>query len=369
MVSTARTFTLRTLQLLPPFRPLRIRPLNAWRLLRFHLIVTSALYSVFLMLAATNGTLWSSDGIGVLQNPPFFGHLAITALSIPLVLVLIKRVGGCLSQASKPRLRPTFFRLLAKSRALYFLYGSFVLGGLMSLAASIVMASTIDVDIYDSAGLHPSTFVGYSLIRIYQYIFCYPLLLATPLIIMIVFFRALQNGEVRYEPFAVDEMGGLKQYLRAIDRPIYAIQLISTIIAITNYIGWGELGLVPAILVFAVVIVVTLIGGVLHLSFIILSDRLRSSEIGRIRKQQDYLYEQILLMDQRGSEHTKIFVEEIEAGDRLVQIIRRRKNYGWAKYALNLAVAASTPLLKLASGDSPGLYGELTTNILNNVLP
>jgi Gluconate 2-dehydrogenase subunit 3 len=123
-------------------------------------------------MAGVNGTLWIGGGIGVLQNPPFFGHLLITAVSIPLVIVLIVRIRRSLAET--PSVDTTFVGLIERSRAARVVYGWAVLVGLFSLAGSIVMASGYRVDIYDAATRHPATFVAYSLIRVYQYVVCYP---------------------------------------------------------------------------------------------------------------------------------------------------------------------------------------------------
>ncbi|HKO19176.1 MAG TPA: hypothetical protein VJU82_09855 [Acidobacteriaceae bacterium] len=248
------------------------------------------------------------------------------------------------------------------------LYSSAVIVGLFSLAASIVMAATVRQDIYDALWAHPATFTAYTLVRVYQYLLCYPTILVVPVGLAALFFRSLAVGDVRFNPFAADQLGGLRDDLRAVDRPIYLIQLLATIIVITNYVGWGGLSVVPAALGLGAVAAVTAIGVLLHASFSSMVRKLRAREVQKIRDQQALLYEQIRSSGEPGTSNTRGLVDEIEAGDRLVQMICRRKSRGWPKYLVNLLIAVVPSLFKLATGDSLTINGELAAKLLKNLI-
>src|SRR5690606_4472302 len=92
MSTRAAAVTTEILSLLPPFRAFpRARFLIA-NLVRIHVVVTVVLYGVFILLASANDMMWNRSGIGVLENPPFFAHLLATAFSIPIVVIIVRRI-------------------------------------------------------------------------------------------------------------------------------------------------------------------------------------------------------------------------------------------------------------------------------------
>jgi hypothetical protein len=337
------------LPLLTPLPLPHTTRIAARRAIEWHFFATGALYAVFLFLALANGTVWRRSGIGVLQNPPFFAHLAATVVSIPMVVLLVNRVGSHLR--ATPRRSRVFLALLEKSRLKRALYGLVSLVGLLSLAASVVMAATFQVDVYDAATLHPTTFAAYTVIRAYQYLICYPLLVASPIVLTALFFRTLQKCGLSYLPFAKDGAGGLRKYLRTVDRPVYAIQVMATLIAGANYLGWGGMKPVPVALALGALLAITVIGVMLHALFWLFARDLQRREISQIRDRQGRLYSQIRSEGRKRLVDHKALIEEIEAGDRLVEIIRKRRHLGWLKYPANVILA----LLPIAIKAVPGL--------------
>jgi hypothetical protein len=99
------------------------------------------------------------------------------------------------------------------------------------------------------------------------------------------------------------------------------------------------------ILTIGSVVVITLMGAVLQVSFSQTVKRLRSKEVAHIREWQARLYASVITSGEPSS-GTKSIVEDIEAGDRLVEIIHKRRNYAWAKYAFNLLFAIAPPLIR-----------------------
>ncbi|WP_414832728.1 hypothetical protein [Afifella sp. YEN Y35] len=345
------------LSLLPPFRAFPGFKPHPKRLVDAHLAIVVTLYAIFLAIAFAEGMIWNDTGIGILENPPFFAHFLVTTASVPLVAAIARRATLSFDEIiDQPNAQEIFLSVLGESRFAWFIYGVTVLVGIIALAASIVMAASFVVDVYDSTSNFP-TFLAYTLVRFYQYLICYPLLVATPAVLAILYFVALRRTNVRYEPFDPDYSGGLKKYLRVFDRPFFIIQSLTVLIAVANYLGWGQFGIVPTVLAVGAPTVATSLAVTLYLSFHRLARALRDRELLRIGVYQNDLYRHLLVPPDERSRPAKELIDEIEANERLAVLIRERRNWGWVKYALNYLVAIAPHILNM----------EITTNFLNQL--
>ncbi|MEJ2030149.1 MAG: hypothetical protein P8X66_09855, partial [Maritimibacter sp.] len=121
------------------------------------------------------------------------------------------------------------------------------------------------VNIYDSVDNVP-TFSIYSIIRIYQYLICYPSVVSAGLVLPWLTFLVLRRISIGYLPFSVDGIGGLKKYLQIFDRPVFAVQSLTVAIALANYIGWGGFKPVSTLIAVGAPMVVTVLAATLYLS-------------------------------------------------------------------------------------------------------
>lgn len=327
---------------LPPicYFPERIRARMETRsILAIHLAIVASLYSIFFIVAFFEGTLLIDGGIGVIQNEPFFIHFVSAILSIPIVLIMAKRVSQLSNEIETAPIIVTVLDALQDSRFKNFLYWSAALVGLFAFAYNIVLSISYQIDIYDSVRHFPS-FITYLPIRIYLYIFCYPFIVVTPVVVVIYLFKSLHASALRYRPFHPDGLGGLRPFLVAVDRPVYAVQSIAVLIAVMNYLGWGGLELVPTVLAMAAPVLVTLLAFLLFFLFYrALSDK-KKHELHKLHQEQTALYERLSNPSQEREKGMSDLIGEIEATERLVVLINRRRGKYWIKYFINL-----TPIL------------------------
>lgn len=342
MITNTTGRTRRILLSLPPicYFPERARAAATTRLiLAIHFTILASFYSLFFFVALLEGTLIIAEGIGVLQNEPFFIHFVAAMLSVPIISIMAKRVSNLSSQAEAAPIISALLDALEDSKFGRFLYWSAALVGLLALAYTIVMSVSDEIDIYDSVR-HLFSFATYFLIRIYLYFFCYPFIVVSPVLVVIYLFKSLHASSIPYRPFHPDGLGGLRPFLVAVDRPIYAVQTIAVLIAIMNYLGWGGLEFVPSILAIAAPLLVTILAVLLFsLFYKTLADK-KQREVHKLQYQQSALYEKLNSPSQTIEEDMSSLVGEIEAMARLMDLIRRRKGKYWIKYALNL-----TPVL------------------------
>lgn len=325
------------LSLLPPFRAFSGARFLCSKLIAAHTVVMSVLYGSFIILAVATRMIWNEKGIGVIENPPFFAHLLATSASIPILVIVVRRLVSDSSTMDGLALQDKFIAVLGRSKLAWFLYGISVLVGGIALAASIVMANTFTIDVYDATN-HVPTFVSYSAIRGYQYLICYPLLVAGPVTLAILYFLALRKTEFRYKPFDPDETGGLRRHLQVFDRPLYAVQTLTVLIALANYLGWGTMQIVPLILAIGAPTIVTGLAFALYFSFSRLEQSFRDRELSKIGEYQNFIYRQLLTDESERSKSARELIDELEANERLVALIRKRGSYGWVKYVVNYGV-------------------------------
>lgn len=327
----------RLLRAFPILLALPGRWLNPRMVLSIHLVLVALLYGSFLVAAIRGNQLWIANGIGVFENPPFFAHLVATVLAVPFLLLLVRRLIRALQQ-SPAHAQSEFWSTLENTqlvRAVSFL-ACFL--GLVSLAGSLVMASRFQVNIYDSVENVP-TFSIYSIIRIYQYLVCYPSIVAAGLVLPWLTFLALRRSSIGYLPFAVDGIGDLKKYLKIFDGPVFAVQTLAVVIALANYVGWGGFKPVSTLVAVGVPLVVTGLAAVLYFSFVTLVRTQREVELQKIVSRQNHLYAAMLNRAGDPDVEPKEIAEELEASVRLYELVRSTRNYGWIKYLTNLSIA------------------------------
>eukprot|EP00581_Thalassiosira_minuscula_P020969 CAMPEP_0184440964 /NCGR_PEP_ID=MMETSP0738-20130409/755838_1 /TAXON_ID=385413 /ORGANISM="Thalassiosira miniscula, Strain CCMP1093" /LENGTH=310 /DNA_ID=CAMNT_0026808879 /DNA_START=965 /DNA_END=1897 /DNA_ORIENTATION=- len=290
------------------------------------------------MIAAFRGNqLWIANGIGVFENPPFFAHFVATATSIPFLLYIVRRLMRVLQQAPD-HARNEFWNTINYTRLVRAVWSLVALLGLVALAGSVVMASSFQVNIYDSIDNLP-TFTIYSIIRVYQYLICYPSIVAAGLVLPWLTFLALRRASIGYLPFAIDGIGGLRIYLKIFDGPIFAVQTIAVAIALANLVGWGGFKPVSTLIAVGAPVVVTALAAVLYLSFAALVRTQRETELRKIVHRQNALYSAMIDADNEAVEKPNDIAEELEASVRVYELVRSTRNFGWIKYLANLVIA------------------------------
>lgn len=312
-----------------------------------HLLVVSVLYALFSGAAWLEEAAFIRGGIGFIQNPPFFAHLVAGSLSIPLVLLICRRVARLGVEPDGRAVLRRARRELRTSRLKRTALCTTSLAGLFCLANNLVLSFGYEVKIYDSPSF-PATFIIYSLIRAYYYLWAYPLLFSVVPVLTLTVFKALRRSAVRYEPFHWDGMGGLKRYFSAVDSPIYALQSVTVLIALMNYWGWGGMYPVPSALAVGAPIVIALLALALFLAFRLATKAKRLSEIQSLRQHQSSLF--VLVRDSsdlKGSDYSAL-VEKIEVLDRIIDRIQlgSSERKSMVKYGLNVVVALSPYVLK-----------------------
>src|SRR5215203_4320558 len=335
---------------LPPFQylctPSR-RLLARKSIVAAHLLVVGVLYVALLVVALDEKAIRISHGIGILQNPPFFVHVLCGLCSIPLILLLAKRV------LAIPELRgenviPLFLSLLRKNKTKNAIWSMAFILGLFSFSYTVSLSIFYkhhQINIYDSIA-YPLTFTTYLIIRAYLYLVCYPFLFAAAPAITFLLFRSLNKSNVTYQPFHCDQMGGLRKYFQAVDRPIYALQSFAVLIALMNYVGWGGRMLVPLLLAIAAPIIVTLLAVFLFAHFRQVLTSKRDKEIQVICQQQMEFYLIVRNTASLDSKERLELLEKIEATERLLDLIKKSRQGGLGKYFVNVAVLIAPPLLK-----------------------
>jgi len=325
------------LRAFPLFSPLSDSWLRPGRILTLHLAVMVVLYGTFMIAAVRGDQLWIGNGIGVFENPPFFAHLLATATSVPFLLYLVRRLMRVLQEAPD-RAKNEFWNTIERTRLVRVVWTLVAFLGLIALAGSVVMASRFQVDIYDSIYNLP-TFIIYSIIRVYQYLICYPSIFAAGLVLPWLSFLALRRASIGYLPFAIDGIGGLKKYLKVFDGPIFAVQTVAVAIALANYVGWGGFKPVSTMIAIAAPVVVTALAAALYLSFAALVRTQRETELQRIVDRQNALYSAMMNADNEAIGKPNDIAEELEASVRVYELVRSTRNFGWVKYLANLSVA------------------------------
>lgn len=318
--------------------------------IRLHFLALGLLYCAFFGAAALEGALVIGGGVGVLQNPPFFIHLVSGLGSVPLVLLLIKRIERIPGNAEDEQVIQRFNALVTLSKTKNAAYAVAALVGVVALAYNINLSISYQVDIYDSLR-YPLTFVAYQFVRAYLYLFAYPLVFAATPVVVFYLFRAVRKTSIRYRPFHHDDTGGLRKYFEAVDRPVYAVQSLAVMIALMNYIGWGALTFVPSVLAVAAPLVVTLMAALLFIHFKRTAAAKRQDEIEAIRGQQMAFYEMTGNLAALEGKECLELLERIEATERLVAAVKKEGGGGLAKYIVNLSLLAAPYIV--------GPFGEL----------
>lgn len=327
----------RLLQAFPIFQPMPASWLNSRKLLSIHLTLIVLLYGGFLAVAFRGDQIWIADGIGVFENPPFFAHLTATVLAVPFLLILIRRLIFTLREAPD-HVRNEFWSFIESTKLVRAVTMLACFLGLVALAGSFVMASRFQVNIYDSVENAPTFFV-YSIIRVYQYVICYPLIVSAGLALPWLTFLSLRRSSIGYLPFAVDGIGNLKKYLKIFDGPVFAVQTLAVAIALANYVGWGGFKPVSTMVAAGAPLIVTGLAAVLYFSFAILVRTQREIELQKIVSRQNDLYAAMLNQSDEPSGESKEIAEELEASVRVYELVRSTRNYGWVKYLANLSIA------------------------------
>jgi hypothetical protein len=335
---------------LPPFSFI-CGPIQKWlarrNIIHLHYLILAILYGIFALSASIEGTVVIRNGIGILQNPPFFVHLLCSALSVPLVFIFAFRIFALSEAKEEESVINSFVSFIRKSKIKNALFGVAFLVGLFALAYTITLSISYKnkVNIYDSL-IHPLTFGSYFFIRLYSYLFCYPLVFAAAPTITYHFFKGLRRSPVPYRPFHYDEMGGLRKYFVAVDRPVYAVQSFAVLIALMNYFGWGGMKLVPVILTIAAPIVVTLLAVFLFVHFRKVLAFKKKEEIQAICQQRMDLYASARNLASLDSKACLELLQRIEAAERLIESIRKENRNDLKKYVFNIAVLIIPQLVK-----------------------
>ena len=321
-----------------------------WNLIWVHFIIFLTLYLIFFIAAYFEQTIYLDEGIGIIQNPPFFAHLIAGMVSIPIFKYLIYKV-SFLQRKDKFSVMKKFLKKLNQNlfkRALFFTLFTI---GVIALASTVVLSGSYlkdGVQIYDSIQ-YPFSFSSYFVIRVYLYLFCYPLLIASTLVIISFLFISLKESKEPFIPFHLDKMGGLRKYFEAVDKPVYAIQSITVFIALMNYIGWGGMELVPLIMFSILPSLVTILALLLFGFFNEILNTKRKKVIEVIREKQMKWFKEIELSGQEDLNYVKL-IEEIEATERLLEILNKRYNPKILKYFLNLLTLLIPKLVNMAIG-------------------
>jgi hypothetical protein len=298
-----------------------------------------------MILAFYEGAIFVRNGIGVVQNPPFFIHLIAGFASIPLVHILFARVLALRREPHGPSSITEFVRRLRGSRASIALYSMASLVGLAVFAYNIVLGFAYEITIYDSPEF-PFTFASYQVIRGYLYLFCYPLVFTAPPVVAFYLFRSLRREDIQYQPFHIDGLGGMRKYFEAVDRPIYAVQSVAVLIALMNYIGWGRMEFAPLALAISAPILVTLLGVHLFVHFHRVVASKRRREMQKIRDQQMLLYEAVGSLAELKSRDCLDLLDKLEATERLATLVSKTSRRGLQKYFFNLMVLAAPYVLR-----------------------
>lgn len=316
-------------------------------IVNIHIGLLLALYAILFSMAYIEKAVRIDNGIGIVENPPFFIHLLCGVCSIPIVLILAKRVIS-IPESHDEDAVPTFLSLIRKSKAKNAIWSVTFLIGLLSLAYTVSLSAYYkyySINIYDSVA-YPLTFAAYFLIRTYLYLVCYPFVFAAAPAITFSLFRALNKSSVSFRPFHHDEMGGLRKYFLAVDRPIYAVQSFAVLIALMNYIGWGGFEIVPLLLAIGAPIIVTLLAIFLVVHFRGVLAYKRQKEIQALCQQQMEFYSATRSMVSLGSKDCLELLEKIEATERILEIMKRSKRGGFGKYLINIGVLITPHLIK-----------------------
>lgn len=314
-------------------------------ILSIHFLILALLYVVFFLAAAIERTFLIRGGIGVLENPPFLSHLVGGAVSVCLPYVIANRTAGLATTHEDREVITLFTGMISRSKTKLALFYSGSMIGLFALAYTVSMSLQPKVNIYDAV-THPLSFSSYFLIRCYEYLVCYPFMLAGGFVLVHYLFRALRSTNIPFRPFHFDESGGFRKYYLAVDRPVYVIQSLTVLVAVMNYIGWGGLLRVPMILAIAAPSVVTAFALLLLYSFNRVVELKKREEIRQIRQQEMTLYPAAKDLASLGAKESLEFVERLEAMERLVAMVKKGKQGGWQKYLLNGGLVIVTQLAK-----------------------
>lgn len=324
---------------LPFSVPKKLKRLLTHRLnvIYFHFITISSLYLVFFISTYFGKVFYIPNGIGVIQNPPFFAHLIAGTVSIPIIWYLIKNL-SVLKKNDDFLIVERLLELLETSflkKACFYLL-TFI--GLVAIAFTIVLSASYfqnEIRIYDSIE-NPFSFATYLFIRAYLYLFCYPLIISSVALIIYFLFASIQTSDMPYTPFHKDNLGGFGKYLAAVDKPVYVIQTLAVLVALLNYFGWGGLKLVPLILLTTIPILVTCFAFILYGFFYKVLKIKKNKIIEVIRNKQQKLFKKIE-NPEKGNSGSAQIVEELEASERLIEMINKNRNTKMIKYILNLA--------------------------------
>jgi hypothetical protein len=334
----------RILLALPPLSSIPRRT-RAWvirpSVLTLHAVILTVLYLLFFIAAAIEGTFLIPNGIGVFENPPFFGHVSGGVASVCLPYAMAKRVGAVGTTEADRKVLRSFANRVQNSKLKLATFHSAFLVGLFALAYTVSMSLQPGVDIYDAVS-HPLTFSSYLLVRCYLYLIAYPFMLAGSFILIYYLFLTLQSSNITYRPFHFDGRGGFGKYYLAVDRPVYAIQSLTVLVAVMNFIGWGGIARAPILLSIGAPIVVTAFALLLLIAFNRIVVNKRREVIRELRQQQMNLYPAVKDLSSVGAKEALEFVERIEAMERLVAMIKKKRQGGWEKYFINLCVIVLT---------------------------
>lgn len=324
---------------LPPFSYLHgayQRWLARRNIIALHFLILGVLYGLFAVAVSIEHTIFISGGIGILQNPPFFVHLLCCACSVPLISIFAARIIALSKTEEEVAVINFFLSLMRKNKIKNALFGLAFIVGLFALAYTVLLSASYRIKIYDSTA-YPLTFSTYLLVRTYAYLFCYPLVFASAPVITYHLFRGLKKTSVPYRPFHYDEMGGLRKYFVAVDRPVYAVQSFAVLIALVNYFGWGGMKLVPVILTIAAPIIVTLLAVFLFVHFRKVLAFKKREEIEIICQQRMELYFTARNLASLDSKVCLELLQRIEAAERLIESIRKDNRNDLKKYFFNIA--------------------------------
>ncbi len=312
---------------------------------KLHLTTLAVLYGLLAAGAALEGTLFIRGGIGIVQNPPFLAHLFCGALAIYLPSLIARRIDRALESREDDRLVTQFRARIERSKLKHALFQVALLVGLISLAYTVTLSAQPTIDIYDSVQ-HRRTFLLYLLIRTYLYLFAYPAMVSWSLLLVYALFRSLRSDVVPYLPFHHDDVGGLRRFFVAVDRPVYAIQSAAVLVAVANIAGWGGMLRAPLVLSIAAPMLATVFALMLWYEFNRVVAEKRDEAVREIRNQQMQLYPAAKALAALAPRECLDLLERIDAMERLIDVIRKRRPGGWQKYVANIAVVAVTQLAK-----------------------
>lgn len=328
-------------------------------LIRTHFAILLLLYSLVFLSAAAERTFYIPQGIGILQNPPFLAQLIASSFSIYIPYIMTKRIASAFSTSADKVLLPRFVGALRRSKAKTALFNVAVLFGLAALAYTVVLSASYKENIYDAVR-HKVTFSSYFLLRCYQYGFCYPAMVVGCVVLVHYLFAFLRTETVPYQPFHYDETGGLQKYFEAVDRPVYIVQSLAVLIAVMNYWGWGGMKFVPLLQSIAVPVLVTALAFLLIYRFNRLLGYKKDQEIRTIRLQEMELYLTAKELARLSPQEHSELLDRIEGMERLVAIIKARRQRGWQKYIINLGIVVITQLTKPVAAGIAAQFLSLT---------